>query len=69
MGRDSGRLGRVPAAGGTYLITPANLAGTQPLEFFGSDYSDSPSVMMGDPEMGGIYQSLYPAPVNPARVN
>jgi hypothetical protein len=35
----------VPAAGGTFMVTPDHLDGTEPLEFFGSDYSDRPSGM------------------------
>jgi hypothetical protein len=33
----------VPAAGGTYFLTPAHLEGAEPVEFFGSDYADRPS--------------------------
>src|SRR5207253_10131120 len=28
----------VPTASGTYFITPAHLEGTEPVQFFGSDY-------------------------------
>src|SRR5205823_14429438 len=30
----------VPAAGGTFMLTPAHFEGTRPIEFFGSDYAD-----------------------------
>jgi hypothetical protein len=33
----------VPAAGGNYFVTADHLDGNQPLEFFGSDYTDRPS--------------------------
>jgi hypothetical protein len=33
----------VPAATGTYVVTPENLDGREPLEFFGADYNDRPS--------------------------
>ena len=32
----------VPALGGTFFLTPAILEGSQPFEFFGSDYPDQP---------------------------
>jgi len=30
----------VPAASGTYVLTPDTLDGTKPLQFFGTDYAD-----------------------------
>src|SRR5438093_13508788 len=48
----------VPAASGTYLLTPANLEGTEPIEFFGSDYADRPSTA-ATVEGAGIYDIQY----------
>jgi hypothetical protein len=46
----------VPAASGTYLLTIAHLEGSEPIEFFGSDYADEPSTL----EAGGaIYDAQY----------
>src|SRR6184192_1081205 len=49
----------VPAASGTYLLTPAKLEGTEPIEFFGSDYADQPSTIASAVEGGGIYDIQY----------
>ena len=49
----------VPAASGTYLLTPAHLEGTVPIEFFGSDYADQPSTAATAVEGGGIYDIQY----------
>ena len=49
----------VPAASGTYLLTPAHLEGTVPIEFFGSDYADRPSKGTGVTEGRGIYEAQY----------
>lgn len=49
----------VPAAGGTYLLTPAHLDGTVPIEFFGSDYADRPCTTAGATEGAGIYDVQY----------
>src|SRR5579875_355352 len=35
----------VPTAGGTFILRPAHMDGTRPIEFFGSDYADAPSVV------------------------
>ena len=32
----------VPALGGTFFLTAANMEGTKPIEFWGSDYADQP---------------------------
>lgn len=32
----------VPALGGTFFLTAANMEGTRPIEFWGSDYADQP---------------------------
>ncbi len=47
----------VPAASGTYFLTAYNLEGREPIEFFGSDYADTPSAATGD--VGGIYEAQY----------
>ena len=49
----------VPAASGTYLLTPAHLEGTVPIEFFGSDYADRPSPAAAAVEGSGIYDIEY----------
>ena len=33
----------VPTTSGTFILTPAHLEGTRPIEFFGTDYGDQPS--------------------------
>jgi hypothetical protein len=48
----------VPAASGTYVLRPSNLDGTEPVEFFGSDYADTPSTAL-EAESGGIYDAQY----------
>jgi len=49
----------VPAASGTYILTPACLDGSEPLQFFGSEYADRPSAQTTACEGGSMYQSLY----------
>jgi len=49
----------VPAASGTYLLTPAHLEGTVPIEFFGSDYADQVSGSSTTGEGSGIYDAQY----------
>ena len=49
----------VPAASGTYLLTPAHLEGTVPIEFFGSDYVDRPSTTTAAVEAADIYEMQY----------
>ena len=49
----------VPAASGTYLVRPSHLDGSQPLEFFGSDYADRPSPVARTLESSAIYEALY----------
>jgi len=48
----------VPMTSGTYFITPANLEGAEPVEFFGSDYADTPSTT-DEADKGGIYDAQY----------
>jgi len=49
----------VPAASGTFMLTPNNLDGTEPIEFFGSDYADRPSKGAAVTEARGIYEAQY----------
>jgi hypothetical protein len=49
----------VPTASGTYLVRPAHLDGSEPLEFFGSDYADTPSTAPAVSETGGVYEAQY----------
>ena len=49
----------VPAASGTFVLTPAHLEGAEPIEFFGSDYADRPSTGSGVTEGRGIYEAQY----------
>jgi hypothetical protein len=49
----------VPTASGTYFLRPANLEGSEPIEFFGVDYADMPSTASAAPEAGGIYEAQY----------
>jgi hypothetical protein len=49
----------VPAASGTYLVRPANLDGSEPLEFFGTDYADRASPMARSLQNSSIYEALY----------
>lgn len=48
----------VPTAGGTYVLRPQHLAGTERVEFFGSDYADTPSRVLSD-ETNRMYQAGY----------
>ena len=49
----------VPAASGTYLVKPSNLDGSEPLDFFGSDYNDEPSPIARTLESSSIYEATY----------
>jgi len=46
----------VPAASGTYYLTPEHIAGTAPIAFFGDDYADT---MIGAPDAGASYDVMY----------
>ena len=48
----------VPSAGGDYFIRPEQAAGNEPIEFFGSTYSDQPSQYLYYHE-NSAYDSLY----------
>lgn len=47
----------VPTAGGTYFVRPAHLDGTEPFEFFGSDYDDRPSANGANEDV--FYDAMY----------
>jgi hypothetical protein len=49
----------VPLMGGDYFVRPENLAGEQPLAFFGSDYQDRPSQANGLNDSTYAYDALY----------
>ena len=55
----------VPAAGGTYVLRPEHLADEEPVEFFGSDYADTPSTFAGFGR-GGLYYDLATTESPPA---
>lgn len=49
----------VPTASGTWFFTPAQVEGSEPVEFFGSDYVDRPS-QQGLSEPGrSSYEAMY----------
>jgi len=49
----------VPTASGTWFFTPAQVEGSKPVEFFGSDYADQPSGLgLGDPGRAS-YEAMY----------
>jgi hypothetical protein len=49
----------VPMAGGTWFLTPANLDGTEPIQFWGDDYADRPSTYGGTSAAAATYGALY----------
>jgi hypothetical protein len=49
----------VPTMSGTWFVTPDQVDGSKPIEFFGSDYSDKPSDL-GLSEPGrSSYEAMY----------
>lgn len=49
----------VPTASGTWFVTPAQVEGSKPVEFFGSDYADRPSGLgLSDPGRAS-YEAMY----------
>jgi hypothetical protein len=48
----------VPAAGGTFMLRPEHLADEERVEFFGSDYADTPSTFTGKGS-STLYESSY----------
>jgi hypothetical protein len=49
----------VPTAGGTFFLSPEQMAGTRPIEFFGSDYADRPSTADRQNNSSKLYDALY----------
>jgi hypothetical protein len=49
----------VPTSGGTYFLTNDHMEGSQPIEFFGHDYADTPSRMEYSVDGNYDYRSSY----------
>jgi len=49
----------VPAASGTWFFTPAQVEGSQEIEFFGSDYADQPSGLGAGEPGRSSYEAMY----------
>jgi hypothetical protein len=49
----------VPTIGGDYFLTAAHVAGEEPLEFFGSDYADRPTLYGRTHHGGAAYDAGY----------
>jgi hypothetical protein len=49
----------VPGASGTFFVTPGHLDGSEPFEFWGTEYSDRPSTAQRGVEGTTIYRGLY----------
>jgi hypothetical protein len=49
----------VPAAGGAYFLTPANMDGREPIRFFGDDYVDRPSHYCRETHGTVVYDAMY----------
>jgi hypothetical protein len=49
----------VPTLSGTWLLRPANMQGTEPIQFFGTDYADTPSSYPSKADGGVVYDALY----------
>jgi hypothetical protein len=49
----------VPTASGDYLVRPEHIAGTEPLEFIGTDYADRPSRYRAMTETSPVYDAMY----------
>jgi hypothetical protein len=60
----------VPALGGTFFLTAANMEGTKPIEFWGSDYADQPlpqkkgqeETLIFDNAATGVYRNSATSP-------
>jgi hypothetical protein len=48
----------VPTGGGSYFVRAAHLEGSEQLEFFGSDYADTPSTLR-EGEARVSYDAMY----------
>ncbi len=50
----------VPTASGTYMLNAANVDGSEPIQFWGTDYADEPSPAAArEGEGGEVYESMY----------
>jgi hypothetical protein len=49
----------VPTATGTFLLTPRNFDGTEPIQFFGTDWADRPSTASRENDGSRIYDAGY----------
>ncbi|HLK10198.1 MAG TPA: hypothetical protein VKW76_02340 [Candidatus Binatia bacterium] len=49
----------VPTAGGDFVLRPEHMAGTRNIEFFGSDYADTPSTASEEGSAGRTYRAGY----------
>jgi len=49
----------VPMASGTWFVTPDQVDGTRPIEFFGSDYADQPSGLLPGEPGRAAYEAMY----------
>jgi len=49
----------VPMASGTWFVTPDQVDGTRPMEFFGSDYADRPSGLLPGEPGRASYEAMY----------
>jgi hypothetical protein len=49
----------VPMASGTWFVTPDQVDGTRPIEWFGSDYADTPSGLLPGEPGRASYEAMY----------
>jgi len=49
----------VPLASGTWFVTPDQVDGTRPIEWFGSDYADRPSDLLPGEPGRAAYEAGY----------
>ncbi|HSV08286.1 MAG TPA: hypothetical protein VLI07_17365 [Candidatus Binatus sp.] len=49
----------VPTLSGTWLLRPANIEGSEPIQFFGTEYADTPSSQPSRSDGGVVYDGLY----------
>lgn len=49
----------VPTSGGDYFLTTDHMEGSKPIEFFGSDYADTPSTRQYTVDGNYDYRSSY----------
>jgi hypothetical protein len=49
----------VPTASGTWFVTPDQIDGSRPIDFFGSDYADTPSTLYPGEPGRASYEAGY----------